>query len=253
MALPLPTNPPAPKFKLQPPAAYFPDAATQALLAAVLAGDLAAAKQAVARGASPDAEGPPDNPYNRLRLLHYAIAADSAVGVRTLMAVGANPELSVEGGAGRPLLFAETLDKPELLGLMLDLKPVAALEPSSRKLILFEAVVGNRPRCLQVVLAHGVPIDTPDGSGGTLLREAMDVQNYELAKWLVEQGASVLTDAHDLSMAWTIQFHLGKWKPGTAPWQQVHEIQEMAIARGAVFPAKSPKDRRAERAASQDK
>ena len=249
----LPTNPPAPKFKLQPPATYFPDAPTQALLAAALAGDLVAAKRAVAAGASPDAEGPPDNPYNRLRLLHYAIAADSAVGIRTLMAVGADPELRVEGGAGRPLLFAETLDKPEALGLMLDLKPAAALTPESREVLLFEAVVQNRPRCLAVVLAHGVPIDTPSGSGSTILRDALNAQNYELAKWLIEQGASVLADSHDISVAYTIQFHLQKWKPGTPPWAQVHEIQEMAIQRGAVFPARSPKERRADRAASQAK
>ena len=249
----LPTNPPAPQFRLQPPATYFRDGPTQALLAAALSGDLAGAREAIAHGASPDAEGPPDNPYNRLRLLHYAIAADSTVGIRTLMAVGADPEMRVEGSAGRPLLFAETLDKPELLGLMLDLKPAATLAPESRQLLLSEAVVQDRPRCLAVVLAHGVPVDTPDASGGTLLRDAMDVQNYPLAKWLIEQGASVLTDSHDLSMAWTIQFHLGKWQPGTPPWQQVREIQAMAIERGAVFPATSPKERRAARAASQSK
>ncbi len=63
----------------------------------------------MSRGASPDAEGPKDNPYKHLRLLHYAIAADSVPGIRTLMAVGANPEIETLDSAGLPLLFAETI------------------------------------------------------------------------------------------------------------------------------------------------
>jgi hypothetical protein len=127
---------PAPKFKPEAPAAYFDDALTRSLLDAALAGDLAGAHAAVSKGASPDADGPKDNPYNHLRLLHYAIAAGSVPGIRTLMAVSANPEIETLGSAGLPLLFAESLDRPELLSLMLDLRPVDKLFPRTKKLLI---------------------------------------------------------------------------------------------------------------------
>ncbi len=250
MALPMPPSTPAPKFKLDAPAAYFDDALTQSLLAAALAGDLAQAKHAVGRGASPDADGPKSNPYNHLRLLHYAIAAGSVPGIRTLLAVGANPEIETLGSAGLPLLFAETLDKPELLSLMFDLRPVDTLAPRTRKLLMFHAVAEGRPQCLAVVMKHGVPIDYPDDSGGTVLMDAIDAQNYDLAAWLMEQGASVTYVAHDMTIAWTIEFHLGKYVPGSPTYQKVLALKQMAEQRGAVFPAKSPKQRRAERKAA---
>ena len=250
MALPLPPSTPASKFNLDVPAAYFGDAPTQALLAAALAGDLEKARAAIAHGASPDAEGPRDNPYNHLRLLHYAIAAGSAPGVRTLMAVGANPEIDTLGSASLPLLFAMNLDKPELLSLMLDLRPVDTLQPRTKKLLMFRSVTVGRPRCLQVVIQHGVPIDYPDDTGANVLMDAVDAQDYDLAAWLIEQGASVTIDAHDRTVAWSLEFHLTKYKPGSPPYQKVLALKEMAAQRGAHFPATSPKQRREERKAA---
>lgn len=246
----LPASPPAPVFKLAAPATYFDNAADRALLEAALAGDLARARDAVAHGASPEAEGSRDNPYNHLRLLHYAIAADSEPAIRTLISVGASPESVALGSAGLPLLFAETLDRPELLSLMLDLRPVGSLAPRTLEIMMSHAVMEDRPRCLAVLLQHGVPIDIPDDAGGTILTSAIDAQDYDLARWLIEQGASVTIDAHDVSMAWTIEFHLRKYVPGSPTYAKVLLLQQMAQARGAQFPAKSPKQRRAERKAA---
>jgi len=250
MAMPLPPATAAPKFKLEAPAAYFDDALTRTLLEAALAGDVATAKDAVGRGASPDAEGPKDNPYNHLRLLHYAIAAGSVPGIRTLLAVGANPEIETLGSAGLPLLFAESLDKPELLSLMLDLRPVESLAPRTRKLLMFHAVTQGRPQCLAVVLKHGIPIDYPDDAGATVLMRAIDAQDYDLAAWLIEQGASVTLVAHDRTVAWSLEFHLAKYAPGSPSYQKVLALKQMAAQRGAQFPATSPKQRREERKAA---
>jgi uncharacterized protein len=250
MALPMPPSIPASKFKLDVPAAYFDDALARSLLEAALAGDLAGARAAVSRGASPDADGPKSNPYNHLRLLHYAIAAGSVPGIRTLLAVGANPEIETLGSAGLPLLFAETLDKPELLSLMLDLRPVDTLLPRTKKLLMFHAVSEGRPQCLAVVMKHGVPIDYPDDAGSTVLMDAIDAQDYDLAAWLMEQGASVTFVAHDRTIAWSLEFHLAKYAPGSPPYQKVLALKQMAEQRGAQFPAKSPKQRREERKAA---
>lgn len=249
-SLPLPRSLPAPKFNLDAPARYFADPVTQELLAAALAGDVARASAAIAGGASPDAEGPKDNPYNHLRLLHYAIAAGSTPGIRTLLAVGADPQVDTLGSAGLPLLFAETLDEPELLSLMLDLRPVDTLAPRTKKLLMFHAVAEGRPRCLAVVMAHGVPIDFPDEAGNTVLMSAIDTQDYDLAAWLMAQGASVTLVAHDQTIAWSLEFALAKYKPGSPPYEKVLALKEMAAQRGAQFPAMSPKQRRAERAAA---
>jgi hypothetical protein len=246
----MPPSTPAPKFKLDAPATYFDDALTRTLLEAALAGDLATAKAAIERGASPDAEGPKANPYNRLRLLHYAIAAGSVPGIRTLLAVGANPEIQTQGSAGLPLLFAETLDKPDLLSLMLDLRPVDTLSPRTRKLMMFHAVSEGRPQCLSVVIKHGVPIDYPDDAEQTVLMRALDAQDYDLAAWLMEQGASVTIDAHDVTVAWSLQYDLNRFAPGSPSYQKMLALKQMAEQRGATFPAKSPKQRRAERKAA---
>jgi hypothetical protein len=250
VASPMPPSVPVPKFKLDAPAAYFDDALTRSLLDAALAGDLAAARAAVARGASPNADGPKGNPYNHLRLLHYAIAAGSVPGIRTLLAVGADPEIETPGSAGLPLLFAESLDKPELLSLMLDLKPVDTLLPRTKKLLMFHAVSEGRPRCLAVVMQHGVPIDYPDDAGQTVFMRALDAQNYDLGKWLLEQGASVTIDAHDMTVAWSLQYDLDRFVPGSPTYRKVMTLKQMAEQRGAVFPARSPKQRRAERKAA---
>ena len=250
MALPMPASTPAPKFKLDAPAKYFDDALARSLLEAALAGDLAGARAAVSQGASPDADGPKDNPYNHLRLLHYAIAAGSVPGIRTLMAVGANPEIETLGSAALPLLFAVNLDKPELLSLMLDLQPVDTLLPLTKKLLMFRSVTLGRPQCLAIVMKHGVPIDYPDDAGATVLMRAIDAQDYDLAAWLMEQGASVTFVAHDRTIAWSLEFHLAKYAPGSPPYQKVLALKQMAEQRGAQFPAKSPKQRREERKAA---
>ena len=250
MALPLPPSLPAPKFNLGAPAKYFDDAPSLALLSAAMAGDVAQAKAAIQRGASPDAEGPKDNPYNHLRLLHYAIAAESAVAIRTLLGVGANPELDTLGSAGLPLLFAVTLDKPELLSLMLDLRPADSLSPRTKKLLMFHAVAERRPACLAVAIKHGVSIDTADDAGNTVLMSAIDMQDYELSAWLMEQGASVTLVLHDQTVAWSLEYQLSKYVPGSPAHQKVTALMQMAEQRGAQFPAKSPKQRRAERKAA---
>jgi ankyrin repeat protein len=250
MALPIPPSLPAPEFKLDTPTAYFDDAPTQALLSAALAGDLAKARQAVQRGASPDAEGPKSNPYNHLRLLHYAIAANSVPGIQTLIAVGANPEIGTQGSASLPLLFAVNLDKPELLSLMLDLRPVDKLSADTKELLMFRSVTLGRPKCLAVLIKHGVPIDYPDEAGATVLMRAIDAQDYDVAAWLMEQGASVTFVAHDRTIAWSVEFHLAKYTPGSPPYQKVLALKQMAEQRGAQFPAKSPKQRREERKAA---
>ena len=240
----------APVFKLKSPGEYFSDTKTLALLNAALAGDLPRARQLVAEGANPNDEGPKDNPYNRIRLLHYAIAAGDAQAVRVLVSVGGDPEINTLGGGGPALLFAINLDKPDMLSLLLELRPLQSLVPRTVKTLLFQAVLSPSPRsALEVLLKRSAPIDFPDSAGYTILVRAMDAQDYDLAEWILLQGAAVVREPtiSGMTPANSVQFHLAKFKPGSPTYNKVLHLMQLMAARGAVFPAPSPQEIRAQR------
>ena len=80
---------------------------------------------------------------------------------------------------------------------------------------------------------------------------AIDAQDYDLAAWLMAQGASVTFVAqrydHCLEPSSFISPNIA---PGTPTYQKVLALKEAAEQRGAQFPAKSPKQRREERKAA---
>lgn len=237
----------APVFKLKAPGEYFSDTKTLALLSAALAGDLGRARELVAEGANPNDDGPKDKP-NRIRLLHYAIAANNPHAVRVLVAVGADPELNAQG-FGRGLLFAIVLDNVEMLSLLLDLRPVSSLSKDTLEYLLFRSVALPRPRCLELLLKRGTPVDFPDGAGDTILIDAMDAQDYDLAEWILLRGAAVVREptVAGTTPANTVQFHLNKFVPGSPTYNKVLRLKQLMEARGAVFPAPTPQEIRKRR------
>lgn len=240
----------APTFKLKPPREYFSDAKTLALVVAASTGDVARARQLVAEGANPNDEGPKDDPSNRIRLLHYAVAADDAVAVRTLIGVGADPELNAEG-FGPALLFAVVLDKSEMLSLLIELRPISSLARETLRDLVFRSVALPRPRALEVLLNKGVPVDLNDDAGYTPLMRAIDAQDYELAQWLVSKGASVHAQAKSgMTPAYSVQYDLQRFNPDSTTYAKVLRLQQSMQARGAVFPAPSPKEVRDRRGRS---
>jgi uncharacterized protein len=238
----------APVFKLKTPKDYFSDQKTLALLTAALVGDLAKAKQLVAEGANPNDEGPRSNPYNRIRLLHFAIAAKNPRALHVLMAVGADPELSAQGFGGA-FDFAMTLKDMEMLSLLLELRPIYTLSKDTIEDLLFESVTDNCPSCLEVILKRGAPIDMPDGAGYTIMMAAIDTQDFDLAEWLLLKGASVHVVANGgMTPAYSIQYDLQKFRPGTPTHNKVLHLKKLMEERGAIFPAPSPAEVKAKRA-----
>ncbi|HBA86855.1 MAG TPA: hypothetical protein DCZ75_02380 [Geobacter sp.] len=245
--MPITTADAAQIFKLEPAQYYF-SSKTHLLVTAAMTGNMSMAQQLVNEGANPNDEGPPESKYNRLRPLHYAIAANNRQAARILMAVGADPEMKTEG-PGRPLMFAMRLDNMEMLSFLLDLKPIDSLAPDVLKSLVFGAVDIPRPRCLKLLLERGAPIDLEDGARSTILMAAMDAQDYDLAEWLLLKGASVNTEAGgEVTPAYAVEFYLKKFKPGSPTHNKVLHLKEMMKERGAVFPALSPAEIRAKRA-----
>ncbi|WP_306544568.1 ankyrin repeat domain-containing protein [Malikia spinosa] len=239
----------APIFKLKPAGEYFDDPKALALLDAALAGDLKRAQALVASGANPQAEGP-RQAINRIDLLDYAIAAGKPQAIRVLVAVGADPE-RIHQGPGNAFLFAMKLEKMDLYALLLDLKPVKSLSKDTLEYLMFEAVIEHCRPCLELLLKRGVPIDFPDGSGETVLLSAMSVQDYELAEWILLQGASVKIETRGGGTpANAVEFYLKKFRPGTPTHDQVLRLKALIQARGAVFPAPTPQEIRERRARS---
>jgi hypothetical protein len=52
------------------------------------------------------------------------------------------------------------------------------------------------------------------------------------------------------AVAYSLEFQLKKFTPGSPTYEQIRQLQQMAAQCGAEFPAKSPKQRREERKAS---
>lgn len=227
----------APVFLLKPASAYFDDPATLALLDAALAGDLTRARTLVAEGSNPNDEGPKSQPINRIDLLDYSIAAGNSTAIKVLVAVGADPE-RIHQGPGNAFLFAMKLQRLDLFELLLDLRPVATLSKDTMEYLMFEA---NNRETLAVLLKKGAPIDFPDGAGNTILIMAMSAQNYDLAEWILLQGASVTVETKaGLTPAYSVEFFLKKFRPGSPTHDKVLRLKALMEARGATFPAPDP-------------
>lgn len=239
------------KFKLKDPANYFANKQSVALLQAAMAGDLAKAKTLVATGANPNDEGPlEDLNANRLRLLHYAIASENMQAVKILTAVGADPELDAQHN-GPAFLFTLTLNNVDMLGLLLELRPIKSLSNQTLKELLFESIVQRRSGCLALLLDRGAPIDLRVGAKETILMSAMSAENFELAEQLILRGASVIIDTPSgVTPAYQVQRMLTRYIPGSDTFLTLQRIKNLMIERGAVFPATDPKELRERRKAN---
>jgi ankyrin repeat protein len=202
------------KFNLKSPATYFENKQSIALLQAAMAGDLTKARELVAAGANPNEEGPTqDANANRLRLLHYAIASDNKQAVKILIAVGADPEMLAKHN-GNAFLFAVMLNDVEMLGLLLDHRPIKLLSYDTMEDMLMESIVHRRPGCMALLLERGAPIDFRDSSEDTLLMTAISAENFELAEQLIRRGASVKVDTPSgVTPAYQVQRMLTRYTP----------------------------------------
>ncbi len=239
---------PAPSFDLRRPAHYFAAAPTVDLLTAALKGDQAAAQAAVAAGGQVNDEGPRDKP-NRIRPLHYAVAAENNAALALLMRLGADPELETEG-FGPALLFAITLDKTPQLDAMLAVRPWAQLRPDTQQVLVFSAVTLGRPKSLSLLISRGAPVDLRDRAGFTPMMRSLTAFDVPLARMLVEKhGASFAIEPtrSGATPANLVQDLLSDAKPGSAMQADLQVLVERMKAQGIHLPVPTPQEMRAKK------
>lgn len=238
----------SPKFNLKPIDFYFADPKTQELLQAALDGDQVAAQQWLSQGANPNEES--TSPYNKIRLLHYAIAAENPQAIRILINLGADPE-AVAKGFGSAFDFAITLEKASLLGVMLELRPLQTLTTREVQLAMFGAANSPTIDCLELLLQRGFPIDITDSLGNTALMDVLSAYDFDRAEWLIQRGAKVvIEDRNGVTPAYIIQNDLSRVKSGSESEQKLLNLKNLMQARGAAFPAATPAENRAKRGLS---
>lgn len=223
-------------YNLQSIETYFTDKATQTLILAALGGDTKTAKSLVVSGANPNAQGfvKPGSSFE-FSPLHYLMAADSVTGIRVLAAVGGDPEHKSRN-MGTPLLFAVTLNNPELLSLLLDIKPVKNLASQTQQQLLFEAARRDAPRCLTLMLDRGVPLDIPDSAGYTLFLRSFEMGKPDLALWLLQRGAAIdFAAANGATPVDVVRNKLSVVPQGGPQHRMLLEIQHLMRSRGALF------------------
>lgn len=240
----------APKFKLQPIDFYFADSKVQGLLQAALNGDQVTAQQWISQGANPNEEGPISNQYNRISVLHYAIAAENSTAVQILVSLGADPERVAEG-FGHAFQFAVKLENAGLLAVLLDLRPVQTLAKETLQITIFRAANSPTTDCLEVLLQRGFPIDITDSLGNTALMDVLSAYDFDRAEWLIQRGAKVvIEDRNGVTPAYIIQNDLSRVKSGSESEQKLLNLKKLMQARGAAFPAATPAENRAKRGLS---
>ena len=232
------------KFIVNPPEYHFSDPLVRRLVEAVMTDNLSAAKQAIASGADPNAEGVMrQESHSGFSPLHYALAAENAKAVKMLYSLGADPERKAHQ-MGTPLLFSIMLNNEKALRLLLDLKPVNQLSTKTQQQLLFESVRRNAPDCFKLLIERNVPIDIKDDAGYTLMLRSIEMSEPEVTLWLLDHGASVnIVTLSGVTPAYSIEWELKKrTQKGSPKEAMVNQIIQRMKELGAEFPGVNPEE-----------
>jgi uncharacterized protein len=151
----------------------------------------------------------------RMSLLWYAILQKNYTAIRDLLAAGYRPDEPEVSGPGTPLDAALTWDDVRLLQAMLD----GGLSPDYRDehgtTLLQRAIYGEKAfDHIRLLVERGADINVRSSIGSTVLLQAIDLWQPEIAIYLVEHGADI--NAHLMSgtsIAWSVQKGIERLDP----------------------------------------
>lgn len=243
------TQPQQAPSRLDRPEAYFQNPNTVAMLKAAMLGDAAQAHKWKMAGGDPNEEGPL-TAKRRLRLLHYGLAARSDSAIKILLDLGADPELDAAQNSNA-FIFAMYLNDPVPLGYLLDNRSITSIPYDILVDIVKLSINMRFVKSLELLLNRGLPVDFEDPVGYTLFLEALIRTDVELAEMLLKRGASMkVSTGAGVTPAYSLEQRLKEARPGSEMELKLMHLKNLMQERGAVFPAKTPAQIRAEKGVS---
>jgi uncharacterized protein len=174
-----------------------------------------------------------------MTLFVYAVGNRRLNVLRELITLGADPYLNV-AGVGSPLSLAAMSDDPRLLVELLN----AGCDPntmSDDEPLLFIPQMQNRREMVKVLLDYKANINKPDVIGNTVLEQALSSKHYDMAMFLIEQGANVhAKNDNGVSVAYSLEWEMKRISTDSPSAKKLQKIKSMMEARGVNFPAAPP-------------
>jgi len=168
----------------------FFDSEPQVLLAeAATRGDIEGMQEALTRGADPNAVG-----RHEMTPLFWAMLKQSFTAYEFLLEEGADPNLDVYPpggqGYGSPIEMAALMPEPDYLRAALKHggDPNKTYGVSDFP-IIYRAITHRQLDNIKLLLRHGAEINYQDESGGTPIIEAVTATQFEIALYLLREGA----------------------------------------------------------------
>jgi len=197
---------------------YFENEADIQLARALSRGNIAAMRDALDRGADPNALG-----REGMRPLFWAMAKDSPEGFAFLLENGADPNVVTEEDDARrkPLSvmgLAAIAEKPDYLryALMHGGDPDFSAGYGNRT-ILYQAILHGRAKNVKILIESGTTINHRDLSGETPVITSASCLRYDITLLLLEMGADpTIQDKWGYDLAALIQKYRGRGlRPGS--------------------------------------
>jgi ankyrin repeat protein len=219
---------------------FFSDAKVAALAKAAAEGDVAEVERLVAEGVDPNTVGKED-----MSPLWFAFAAHNTKGMKALLDAGADPDYIPPGMGGTMLELALMGDKPftvELARVLLEGgADVNRLSRREEPVIMTALLGAPRLEKVQLVAAHGGDVNATTPCGESLLEAAVGLRAFDVAKWLIEQGADVHhVDKDGGTAAWQIQHDLDNDLYADWARKEALEVKAIMEAKGVKFPPDPP-------------
>jgi len=175
-------------------------------------------------------------------LMWFAIVRKNFDAIRTLVALGVNPDTQLADGIGSALQAAFMHhDDTRYLQAMLD----GGLSPNHQHPdyhpMLHRGVFGGLEH-VKLLLQRGTRIDerTPHVRY-TALQEAISRVKPDIAIYLVQQGADFNTyTVIGVSPAWGIHLAINRTEPGNPVHEKFLALRDLLIEKGAQWPPASP-------------
>ena len=230
--------------QLARPEAFF-EGPPLTLLQAALAGDAVQARQLVVQGTDPNSHGPTSASKNtpQLTLLNYATGVQNERAMAILLTVGSDPLLKPREGDGDAFLFAVVRNDAKMLDTLYRLFPLSRVPVERQSEDAFAALTFGAASCLKVMFDHGLPPGIQDSRHYNLFMEALNLESFDTAEWLLLSVNVPLNDARTrggVTPANMVQRGLVEvFRPGTPSYQRYEKFKRIMEQKGIVFPVES--------------